>query len=202
MVNNTYHIIGGSDINQHLLFDEEINKLKVLHELNEDEIMPNPLQNHRIIRVKDKLLMIGGFDASPMVTVDRICEYDIKNNKWNLMETKMPKPLSSFGCTSIFSDEYVLLFGGSGNDRDLYDDIWIYSVSDKKFTKSVVKCPMEGYFQAITLNNREKDEVVVFGFVRITLIQIIFQYYFNEYVHLFDTDAGKHWRINAFDIMR
>eukprot|EP01084_Bolivina_argentea_P101849 182533_1 len=96
------------------------------------------------------------------------------------------------------NNKYVLLFGGCDNGI-YYDDIYIYSIKYKTITKSKIKCPSEGIFKAITINDHSKDEKIVFGYVRhewITcdiydhyfppnyLLKLIHSYYLNEFVYL------------------
>ncbi len=127
----------------------------------------------------------------------------------------MPEKLIAFGLTAVLNDEYVLLFGGQTNGK-LHDDIWIYSVRDEKFKRSNLKCPRKGEFEAITVCDKVKDEVITTGFVRGQwrlcgigdhlfppqyLIKLMNSYYLNEFIHLFGCWSGEHWKINVFDIV-
>ena len=129
------------------------------------------------------------------------------------IKIKLPARMSSFGCTSILNEQYVVLFGGD----PYYDEIFIFSTKDEKFIKSNVKCPGKGGYRAFTINNKSKNELSVHGFVRDTwklseisdhlyppqyLIMIINKYYWNEWVHVIEIYTGKHFKIDTLDILR
>ena len=90
----------------------------------------------------------------------------IENHNWQLLDTKMPKGLGVFGCTIAVNDKYVLIFGGWQGCSFYTDDIWVYSVKNKTFRKSSINCPEKGRYQAFTVNDKQKDETAVFGFIR------------------------------------
>ena len=211
------HIIGGWGNKHHLKYNDTTQKIEKLHDLTEQKIMDNPLQHHRLIQVKDKLLMFGGYNGYIGGSdVDRIYEYDASKNEWSTIPVKMPFAGNSFGCTTIFNDEFVLLIGGRTNMQWKSDEIWIYSVQDQKFRKSKITCPRMTSLDVITISDPETDKMVVVGFIRNIwreydmnqhlfppppLIKMISTYYSNEYVHLLETDSLKHWRIDAWKIM-
>ncbi len=218
IINNECHIIGGWGNEGHLKYNNKTKQIELLHKSNDENIMVNQAQCHQLIRVKNKILMFGGFRDGSTDT-DKICEYDILSNKWNLLNAKMPHPSSEFGIAPIIRDQYILLIGGTKDVWDSHDEIWIYSVRDQKFKNSSIKCPRISGFVAVTLNDTVKDEMAVYGFVRNIwkasdisdhlfpphyLVKIICGYYLNEFVHLFDAKSDEHyehWRINVFDII-
>ena len=83
------------------------------------------------------------------------------------------------------------------------------------------KCPKKGFYSAVkvyeyTQNDGKMDEKLIYGFVRDVwrqlninnhlfpsqyLLKIMCGYYSSEFVHLFNSDVGEHWRINVFDII-
>ena len=71
-------------------------------------------------------------------------------------------------------------------------------------------------YQAITIQNKNRDTLTTFGFVRRKwkeskisdhlfpphyLISIICGYYLIQFVHLFNAANGEHYKINVFDII-
>ena len=84
-----------------------------------------------------------------------------------------------------------------------------------------MQCPSKfGTWEAITVNDKTRDELVVFGFVREGwklseiadhlyppryLIKMMNRYFLNEYVHLISignhSSYGEHWRMGVFDII-
>ena len=211
IIKDECHIIGGFNNNKHIKYNTKTQKYQILHNF-EKLFNFRHLLNHKLIKIQNKLLIFGGYDGDKYL--DTVYQYDIIRNKWNKLNCKMPKRLSDFGCTPILNGQYVLLFGGIGECNRYQDNIYFYSVRDQRFKTSNIKCPEIGEYQAITVNN-EKDTLTTFGFVRSKwkecglsddlfppqyLITIICGYYLNEFVHLFDTDNGNHYRINVFDI--
>lgn len=59
----------------------------------------------------------------------------------------------------------MVLFG-SKDGVDQVDNIFIYSVRDKAFTKSKMQCPMTGHIQSFAINDRMKDEIITLGYLR------------------------------------
>lgn len=154
--------------------------------------------------------MLGGHIFGAL---DIIHEYDINNNKWTKLIHKLPTALSGSGCTSILNGQYVILFGGCNHGNK--DDIFIYCVRNGTFKESNIKCPKQGHHQAFAINDRKKDNLITFGFVRMCwrecdidhhlfppqyLIKIICRYYWNEWIHLFKMYQGNHYKIDVFDL--
>ena len=166
------------------------------------------VRNYGLCRVKnDKILVFGIHRGRNIAT-----EYDVIKNKWN-KSVYFDKCIMGRVATCIVKGEYVLIFCSS-------NDIYIYSMTHKTLRKSQIKSVMRPY-QAITVNEKKKDELVTFGFVRSRwgecgindhlfppqyLIHLMGKYHHSEYVHLFGTglDDSKvvHHKINAFDIIR
>ena len=106
---------------------------------------------------------------------------------------------------------------GDISETKKVDDIWIYSVGDKTFHRSNIKCPMKGSSKAFTINDKKNDEMTVFGFVRNEwklsdicdhlfppryLIKMIHTYFLNEYVHLINLYSRSHWKCDGFKMIR
>ena len=164
----------------HLKYDKMRNKFDILYKLR-DTLNCNPIRYHRIIKIKDIVLMFGGYDDTLKKDIDDIYEYDVTTNAWSKLHIKLPVKMDGFGCTAIIHNQCVLLCGGGniyGTSTSFYNDIWIYSVCNKSFTKSQMKCPMKGRFQAFTINDKRKNELAVFGFYvmngRIQKLMIIY----------------------------
>ena len=164
----------------------------------------------------DKVLFLGEYS---LFLSDKLCEYDIQNDKWNELKIRLPDGMCAFRCTSVINQQYILLFGaltmGMRQNKDL-DDIWIYSFGDKTFHRSNIKYPMRGYLKAFTINDKENDEMMVFGYMRNEwklsdlaghlfppryLIKMIQTYFLNEYVHLTHLPTGLHWKCDVFEIV-
>ena len=138
------------------------------------------------------------------------------DNTWRKLETKLPVKLLFPACVSVLDHQYVLLFGGSNENGINQGDIYVYSILDQMIAISNTKCPEKEYYEAIAINDKVKDSLTTFGYVRWQwgecgindllflpeyLIRIICGYYLNEWVHLFGHKTGKHYKIDVFDII-
>ena len=138
MINHIFHIIGGMKNKDHWYYNDKDEKLYILHEIE------NTIDHHRIIRIGDKILQFGGRDwGNDYKATDIIKEYDLKSKQWNIRkDIRLPIALFRFGLASVLNNTFLLICGGRDIDRKVRDDIWIYSVKNKSFTKSGIKCPM------------------------------------------------------------
>ena len=206
MIQKKFHIIGG-DGNKHSIYDSETHQVQGLNHI------PNPMFFHCIARVKNKVLIFGGAGSQPL---DDIYEYGISGNSWNKLSIQLPSALYGVGCVSILNEQYVALFGGSNDGQQgAQDDVFIYSVHDKVFKKSNIRCPTKQPYDVFATIDRPRDDLITFGFTRSRwrrcginnhlfppqyLIKIICRYYWNERVHLFDMCSGEHYQIDVFEL--
>ena len=104
------------------------------------------------------------------------------------------------------------------------NSIYVIDINNMKLLQCKLKCPSKfksnsrnsnGPMRAICMNNENRDNLMVFGFVNefqinnnnnnnITniphyLINIILNYILTEYIHIFWADY--HWKINIDDIL-
>merc|ERR1719245_460115 len=94
-----------------------------------------------------------------------IYSLDINKMQWKKVSITMPKPERvNFGITSALNNKYVILFGGYSGC--FHDDIFIFSLSTHTLTKSRVKCPERGVFEAMTMNNNKDNDLIVDGYIR------------------------------------
>eukprot|EP01084_Bolivina_argentea_P136681 240712_1 len=220
MIKNEVHLIGGFSNNKHLKYNVELNQFNTIHVFKDFENGFSP----QLVSINNNVFIFGGEGWNK--SLDTIFHYNIEQNKWNKLNVKMPKPLSSFGCTSAINNKYVLIFGGDCTKCDFSysasvpiqysDEIYVFSLLNKTFTKSKIACPQKGTFVAMAINDKTHDEMAVCGYIRLQwklsnipdhyfppvyLLEIMHSYYLTEFVHLFDCETGKHWRMNTLDIV-
>eukprot|EP01084_Bolivina_argentea_P214746 364551_1 len=240
IINNEFHVIG---CNNHYKFDEQSNQFEFLQNLSdmnadnesETESETEWVENPGFVKVNDnKMLIFGGQNVDKHYEwyfnyTDSIYECNVMNNeyKWTKLDIKIPGgKYEGFGCTTILNGKYVLVMGGESvydGGGSSSDDIYIYNVGNRTFNKSRIKCPQGGQYKAITVSDKEKDEMISFGYVRSLwkefdindqifppqyLVRIINNYYFDEFVHLFFSSLdgyrdgpGAHYKISVFDII-
>ena len=215
MINDKFHVIGGSHHSfRHIAYNTIAQKCEIMHDSASISNLTKMWYGHSIIRIQQKLLIFGGSDHSHFS--DYIYEYDLRNNAYQKLEITIPRKMVYVACTSILNGQFVLLFGGTDDNIHSHDDIYVYSVNDETFKISTIKCPEKVQYQAFTANDKEKDKLTTFGFIRQQwkkceidahlfppeyLIRIISGYYVNEWVHLLSRASGKHHKIYAFDII-
>merc|ERR1712154_314084 len=133
------------------------------------------------------------------------------------LSIKMPKPMGVGQCTLAIRNQFVLFFGSYSDADDGHkSDIFIYSVSKRTFIKSTVKCPANRIYHAVTINDEERDEKAVFGYIRkqwklsqipqhffppYYLLALMASFYYNGFVHILDGRKGKHWKISILDLI-
>ena len=119
------------------------------------------------------------------------------------------------GYFRITEKDYIFIFGGHVDDEPEVDTISIYDINQQQFRKCTLKCPSKDWYEAISVSNESKDELVVFGYVHefeaeykglsipLVLINRIQEYVHNEFIHLMTLchKDNKHWRINIDDIL-
>ena len=78
MLDGKLHVIGGSDNQHHLIWNEGTNKFDIIHTFDglSKGIMSQGLVH---LKSKNKLLMLGGYDYGDSKYFDQIHEYDVKN---------------------------------------------------------------------------------------------------------------------------
>ena len=215
IIDNEFHVIGGSGNNKHLKWNRISKEFDVLHDLKE-EVNWNKITHRQLVRIKNKVFAFGGY-LGLLGYDDQVVVYDIAANKWHKGTFRLPMKMCSFGCTKVLNGQYVILFGGGTSTRMSTDDIWIYDVKNTTFTKSKIKCPRTGQYMAFTISDQRRNQMEVFGYVRSQwltsqiddhlfppeyLIKIIGKYYLTEEIHLFYYHGGNsHWKIDVFAIL-
>ena len=213
VIKNELHLIGGMN-RSHLRWNKETNQFEILHlnVVSESNIFVN---GSRLVGVGNRVISFGGHWSG---WLNCMMEYDIIKDVWKRLKITMPKAMTDFGCTAAMNDRYILLFGGIDGMGFKFDDIYVYSVWDESFRKSRIKCPKRGKFHAVAVNDKEREELCVHGYVRHQwhqseineqlfppryLIQIMRRYYHKEYIHLFQSggSGNSHWKKDVFDIL-
>eukprot|EP01084_Bolivina_argentea_P086276 155942_1 len=162
----------------------------------------------------DCFLLFGGVFWPNRTTSTDILELNVKTKQWNKLPISLPNQINEICCAIAINNRYVFLFGGYMYWRPC-NYIYIYCLKDKTITPSKIKCPISGIFSAITVNNKIKDEKLVWGYVRkqwvnckiddhqfppTYLMKLMHSYYLNEFIYLLDKLSKKHYKINSLDI--
>ena len=218
IIKDEFHIFGGGGSAQHVKYNEMQNICNIVHDLGNVLNLNNGINRVAMTKIKKNVLLFGGLDASSK-NINSIHEYNVENDKWKRLQTTIPNYINDDcggACTAILHEKIVLLFGNRHSNC-----IYIYYVDNQTFTKSEMKCPAQGSYQAIVIhdnNDKMNDKLITFGYIRCQwkkcdlsdhlfppeyLIKIILSYYMNdEWIHLFSNVTKEHFKINAIDIIR
>ena len=209
VIDGELHRIGGDGTkHMHIKYNPNTNRVEELHDFRAMFGLQY-IAHHQMVRIKDDIWMFGGNE------LDLVHQYNISTNKWVRLKQRLPRPLSSFGCTVLFDGEYVAIFGGeSGGCRR--NEIFIYTIRDKMFRKSRMKCPKADEYRAFTIKDRKRDDMSSFGYVRCYwrecglknhlfppeyLIRIVAGYCFHGFVHLISINSGYHYKIDVLKLI-
>ena len=116
----------------------------------------------------------------------------------------------------MIRDQFIVICAGRDTNYADVNDIYVYSIQDQEISKSGVKTPWTGKCVCFAMNNEQRNELAVFGYVRQQwkiseidehlfpphyIIKIIDRFYLQQYIHLIKPNNGKHSRIDVFDII-
>ncbi|KAK8894786.1 hypothetical protein M9Y10_023224 [Tritrichomonas musculus] len=116
---------------------------------------------HSFVTYNDDFFVFGGLDEQNQPQND-LWKYDLKNKKWEKIETKGKNPPSRFDHSAVIYKNIMIIHGGQCNS-DKYSDIWMFDFiklewSQVKLRKNSSIIPRSGH-AAIIIN----QFMVVFG---------------------------------------
>ena len=194
------------------MWDTKTKELQHIHTFNE---YIEGFQHFALMEVPEQhiLLMMGGCNirgALICYEVDRIYRYCIRSRIWKKLDTKLPHPMHKFGYVMTKGERYIIIMGGTGFTY-YQDRIFVARLSCLKFFESQIKLPFEGRCKAIIMENNQKKDLLMHGFIRkemvknnilipSSLIDLFITWHSLEYVHVFNNE-GNHWKIQVVDII-
>ncbi|MCK5561340.1 MAG: hypothetical protein KAJ51_12125, partial [Thermoplasmata archaeon] len=97
----------------------------------------------------DKVLLFGGEDSTNLKYNDTWV-YDLSENSWTQKSpVNKPSARGFHAMASIYGDDKVVLFGGYYNPiSEIYDDTWVYDLSNDTWTKKMTT-PVSRYSHAM-----------------------------------------------------
>ena len=86
--------------------------------------------------VKEQFIYVmGGITSKNALNTDSIEFFDIKKEKWNILELRMPKKLCGSSLHYLNDTEEILVVGGSNNTKKLSSGVWSFNLKNNKFSK-------------------------------------------------------------------
>ena len=143
------------------------------------------------------------------ITIDTHCflinQYLLHHNLFQNIKIKIPDKLwglESAAYTLNHTQDYLFILGGliAGDcifNEQKTKDIYFIDLMNMTLFKSKIKCPTHGPMRAICMIVKSKNNLKVFGFVHeyqrnnqyenfpVYLINIISEYFYQEYVYIF-----------------
>ncbi|WP_455392588.1 Kelch repeat-containing protein [[Eubacterium] cellulosolvens] len=111
---------------------------------------------------EDKVILFGG--AIPSSCFGDTWIYDLSDNQWIMKnQTTKPKARGYHAMAQIYGTDKVVLFGGHNTFDPVYNETWVYDVSENTWTEqSPSKAPSTRYSHAMASIPND-DEILLFG---------------------------------------
>ena len=168
LVDNDIHFIGGYP-NQHSVLRENATKPVILYTYNHAQMLND---HHSIYSEQRKVIYTMGGNNENDTSLETIHMYDIKANKNELLDLKIPDSgRERFGCIMTDDERYMIIFGGYEYEYTK-DEIYIFDMDKMTVRESDVVCPEEGSYNAILMNDHERTSIIVNGYIRCMVNQI------------------------------
>ena len=162
------------------------------------------INEESLIRIKDKLLLIGG-----STHYRSIYEYNIRENSWRCLPVKFPSGVWVVSCTPILSGKIILISAMDYNCEDC-NSIYIYERKTQILKKLNIKLPRKNN-QIFAINDRNRSISAICGWIRIEqrklnqcwpecLTGMVNIYFMDAVLHTINC-KGDHYKIEVFEIL-
>ncbi len=210
MVNNQYHIIGGTQNTSHYTYNATLNSFESIHTFN-DWAKGNCNNGLIHIQSKDILLLFGGYDPGQSGRFNKMWSYDLKGKQWNSFGATLPYEMQSFGYILTKNERYVIIFGGIAEDSSDLSGIYFLDLKDLKWYQCQQQLPLAGMCYAASYSEKE-DDLLVYGYIRefmkkmemnipMDIYQLVLNKYKREFVHILSRHGANHQKIEIQHIL-
>lgn len=211
-INDEYHIIGGS-AHSHSRWTPNFADIITVRDVN--ELYGVSLHGFVELKSARKCLLFGGYDYRSEETRDSFWEYDIEHNRWKKLSMTLPKPLKQFGVVLTADERYIIVIGGTDQEDQCCDTIYIVDLKKMSIRESEVKSPQYSILNAcLYVDTREK--LATEGFVRECaeemelyiprdLRKMVGRWFAVQDIHLLvyhsDRDEDVHYRMDVASVL-
>eukprot|EP01084_Bolivina_argentea_P097249 174846_1 len=232
-VDNELHMmrIGASDTAwpiritlKHLIFDEKLQQFTVKHTLSVGKCL-----KFEHLKSRNKLICVGGDDNNWNCSRSlKIFLFDLSERHWTICGINGIEGYDvnfyNFGCDLTRDENRIILYPHCGSNLFIIDMVNNDKKLEFKLMKCKIKFPTAGEgkrFQTIVMRNVDKEECIVFGYVRKVwkkydigmerfppqyILRLIKLWYLNDYyddMHIlkYFEDGSVHCAINVRDIV-
>ena len=162
LMKDKIHLIGAKRIYKHLLYDQNVDKYKLICNFKDNGIMAS---TSSIYLTSTQTAFTTAYNRdNPM---DPVSIMEFKDNKWSDLNIQNCDLLYQSCILSTLNQDYLLFIGGTTDiEFKIHDNIFVYHIKNKKLMKSDIKIPYKGCPVGAITTNDDRDELLTFGFVR------------------------------------
>ena len=215
-IGSTFHVIGGcgSNGNSHKIWNDAAHTFETIHTDQTFSEYAAGLSTFGLVFIskRKEILLLGGFNNTTFKRMNEMYNFSIMTQKWTKLNVKLPKKINYFGHVITKDQRYIIILGGL-DTTIVCNEIFIFDLKTQKFIKSKIKLPFSGFCNAIIMENKEENNLLVNGFVRkamnrfnmnipFALIKLITIRHSIEYVHVMSDYPKRHWEINVDKIFK
>lgn len=152
------------------------------------------------ISSKQCIVLLGGDTCGDENTKQEISvwKYCLMSNIWSAING-ISLEISGFGAILTSDERYILLFGGRSTSVDSYkkkDTIWILDLTEFdnwKLGRSKIRCPCKGVCTVTKTDGiKQKDEILVTGYIRNCFQTQIFEHLQMPPVHIINLICNRY----------
>ncbi|XP_078380393.1 multiple epidermal growth factor-like domains protein 8 isoform X1 [Oculina patagonica] len=98
----------------------------------------SPRIAHSVVYIKksDTLLAFGGYSLNTVF--DNLLQFDFTTSLWSELHAGSPKPVGRFSHSAGLYLDSMVLFGGELQNGSLNNDLWLYNITQNKWTELAV----------------------------------------------------------------
>ena len=123
--------------------------------------VPAPRYAHTMSVVLNKLVLFGGFDATNFFGDVHVL--DPNNQRWKQMPiNSLEKPAARYAHSCVALGDKLVVFGGFGANKQIYNDLWVLDVWNGNWVKPELQGeapPPRGYHTASLVGHK----IVIYG---------------------------------------
>ncbi len=109
----------------------------------------------------DKVVLFGGYYLG---WCNETWVYDLSNNTWTQKSPiNIPIPRGNHGLATVHGTDKVVLFGGGRSYPNIYNDTWIYDLSEDNWTKLTTTISPSNRTTHIMASIYGTDKIMLFG---------------------------------------
>ena len=129
LINGTLHIIGGTNIDSHFVWNMMEDKQAAKIEKIQSFDVNWRTFGYVYVHTTHKMFCFGGYHSRGRL--NQIKKYCIKSKKWTILKCKLSENSNHCGCVIDKSQQYVLILGGYMQHGSMYSDtIQVYDVGN------------------------------------------------------------------------